>query len=243
MNTSLAKTFNYADGAIRTAGTTEEPLFCVKDICAMMGVKNHRDKVRILDTDEKDSVETFDAIGRAQKTTFCTEPGLYRIIFSVQKNDKTRAFKRWVFHDVLPSIRRTGSYTVPQNNLVEQRKLDLEFCKLTKEYFPDCDRMNHLIKEKVASVLQVNGSLAIAQAMPLTVTEVLEQTPGLERTVIHKHRSKFGRLVVGAWRKDRNCEPQKVVKYCNAHSCKVNAYPDDYHETIRTMWLNFLQTM
>ena len=62
MNTSLAKTFNYADGAIRTAGTTEEPLFCVKDICALLGVKNHKHKISLLDTDEKQLEHALDQL-------------------------------------------------------------------------------------------------------------------------------------------------------------------------------------
>ena len=114
MNT-LTKTFNFEDSVVRTAGTFEKPLFCVKDVCAMLGVKNSRDKVRLLDEDEKDDVETFDAIGRSQKTTFCTEPGLYRIIFSCQRNPKTEPIKRWVFHEVLPSIRKTGEYKLKQD--------------------------------------------------------------------------------------------------------------------------------
>ena len=242
MNSQVAKTFTFEDSSIRTSGSAETPLFCVKDVCAVLGIKNNRNKINALDADEKDIVQTLDSVGRSLKTVFCTEAGLYKIIFSTQKNPKTTAFKRWVCHEVLPSIRRTGSYAVPkQDNLIEHRKLDLEFCKFAKELFPDCDRMKHLVKEKVASILNVGGPLAITQEMPLTVTEILEQTQGLERKLIYKHRSRFGRLVVGSWRKDRNCEPQKLTKYCNGHSCKVNAYPADYHDEIRGMWLAFLQ--
>ena len=86
------------------------------------GCENHRDKVRLLPEDEKDRVECFDAIGRRQKTVFCTEPRLYRIIFSVQKNPKTEPIKRWVFHEVLPSIRKTGEYKL-KRDLAEVSKL------------------------------------------------------------------------------------------------------------------------
>ena len=135
MNT-LAKTIEHANGVIRTAGTKEAPLFCVKDVCHVLGVKNHRDKVRVLDIDEKHAVETFDAIGRSQKTSFCTEPGFYRIIFSVQKNDKTRAFKRWVFHEVLPSIRKTGEYKLQTELQESQEQLantQVELARVTEQ--------------------------------------------------------------------------------------------------------------
>ena len=109
MNT-LSKTFNFEDSVVRTSGTFENPMFCVKDVCAMLGVKNHMNKISLLDQDERDEMHMLDAIGRYQKTTFCTEAGLYRIIFSVRRNPKTEPIKRWVFHEVLPSIRKTGRY-------------------------------------------------------------------------------------------------------------------------------------
>ena len=112
---SLTKTFNFEDSTVRTSGTFDNPLFCVKDVCAMLGVKNHRDKIRLLPQDERDDVATIDAIGRAQKTAFCTEPGLYRIIFSCKNNPKTEPIKRWVFHEVLPSIRKTGEYKLKRD--------------------------------------------------------------------------------------------------------------------------------
>ena len=119
MNT-LAATFNFQDSLIRTAGTIDDPMFCVKDVCSVLGVKNHLNKVAQLDEDEKLSIQTLDAQNRTRPTTFCTEPGLYNIIFSVQKNSKTEAFKRWVFHDVLPSIRKTGKYLT--DKLIKENK-------------------------------------------------------------------------------------------------------------------------
>ena len=112
---SLAKTFNFENSVVRTSGTFENPLFCVKDVCALVGVKNHRNKIALLDEDEKDEVHAMDAIGRMQPTAFCTEPGLYRIIFSCKNNPKTEPIKRWVFHEVLPSIRKNGEYKLKRD--------------------------------------------------------------------------------------------------------------------------------
>ena len=112
---ALTKTFNFEDSVVRTSGTFEKPLFCVKDVCAMLGVKGYRHKVSLLDEDEKEGVQTLNTLGGSQKTTFCTEAGLYRIIFSVQRNPKTEPIKRWVFHEVLPSIRKTGEYKLKRD--------------------------------------------------------------------------------------------------------------------------------
>ena len=119
---ALTKTFNFEDSAVRTSGTFEKPLFCAKDVCAMLGVKNHLNKVALLDEDEKLCIQTLDAQNRARPTTFCTEAGLYRIIFSCQRNPKTEPIKRWVFHEVLPSIRKTGEYKL-KRDLAEVSKL------------------------------------------------------------------------------------------------------------------------
>ena len=112
---ALTKTFNFEDSVVRTSGTFEKPLFCVKDVCAMLGVKNTSKKIALLDEDERDEVPIRDPIGRMQLTVVCTEPGLYRIIFSCRNNPKTEPIKRWVFHEVLPSIRKTGEFKLKQD--------------------------------------------------------------------------------------------------------------------------------
>ncbi len=239
---SLTETFNYENQVVRTAGTPDQPLFCVQDICSVLGVKNHRNKVALLDSDEKDAVQSMDAIGRRQNQMFCTEPGLYRIIFSVQKNEITEPFKRWVFHEVLPSIRKTGKYQADaavRQVKFEAKKLDLEFCKMAADMFPECTRMKYLLKEKLASTLSCGDQLALPALMLLTVSEILEQK-GFARNKVTKHRSKFGRKVANDWRKHNYCEPQKVQKLINGHDCRVNSYPESYFQRIVDMWLAFI---
>ena len=68
---SLAKTFNFGSTVVRTAGTFDDPIFCVKDVCSILGVKNHLNKVALLDQDEKLSIQSLDAQNRTRPTTFC----------------------------------------------------------------------------------------------------------------------------------------------------------------------------
>jgi prophage antirepressor-like protein len=119
---NLTKTFDFENSKIRTSGTFEDPLFCVQDVCALLGVKYASKKITLLDADERDDRPIRDTIGRSQITAFCTEPGLYRIIFSCRNNPKTEPIKRWVFHEVLPSIRKTGEYKL-KRDLAEVTKL------------------------------------------------------------------------------------------------------------------------
>lgn len=69
-----------------------------------------------LDEDEVSLADLIDALGRTQKTTIINEPGLYAVILRSDKPE-AKAFKRWVTHDVLPTIRRTGTYGVSQKQL------------------------------------------------------------------------------------------------------------------------------
>ncbi len=89
-----------------------EPLFCANDICAALGFSNSRDAVsNHVDSDDVAKCDIIDNLGRTQKTTFINESGLYSLIFG-SKLEKAREFKKWVTSEVLPSIRKTGSYSV-----------------------------------------------------------------------------------------------------------------------------------
>ncbi len=91
--------------------------FVAKDICECLDIRNSRDAINGLDSDEKDGVGITDAIGRSQETTIISEAGMYSLILRSRKPE-ARAFKRWVTHDVIPSIRKTGSYSVQQNGQI-----------------------------------------------------------------------------------------------------------------------------
>lgn len=103
---------NPAFGKIRTAGTSEEPLFCLADICRVLGINNATDAKKRLKEDGVDSIEVIDSMGRTQRAHFINEQNLYRLIM---RSDKPIAepFQDWVCGDVLPSIRKTGSYNMP----------------------------------------------------------------------------------------------------------------------------------
>ncbi|MBC9785914.1 hypothetical protein H1S01_15620 [Heliobacterium chlorum] len=107
----LEKVFNYNGNQIRTMILENEPWWVAKDVCDVLEVKNSRDALRRLDDDEKDDVGISDAIGRTQRTTVINEPGLYRLVLGSRKPE-AKDFKRWVVHDLLPTLRKTGSYSM-----------------------------------------------------------------------------------------------------------------------------------
>ena len=81
------------------------------DVCNALGIKNNRDALTRLDEDEK-GVGLTDTNGGRQEVVIINEPGLYSLVLRSRKPE-AKAFKRWITHEVIPSIRRTGSYGVP----------------------------------------------------------------------------------------------------------------------------------
>lgn len=94
-----------------------EPWLVAADVCRNLEVGNVSRAVSRLDDDEK-SMVFIPAMGSTSKDThggqdmlIVNEPGFYRLIFASRKKE-ARDFQRWVYHEVLPSIRKTGSYSL-----------------------------------------------------------------------------------------------------------------------------------
>lgn len=99
-------------GQVRTAGTAEEPLFCLTDVCKALELRQG-DVVRRLTDGVVSTQPITDNLGRTQMANFVNEDGLYDVILDSRKPE-AKAFRKWVTSEVLPSIRKTGSYGVPQ---------------------------------------------------------------------------------------------------------------------------------
>lgn len=107
--------FDFEDTVVRSLVIDNEPWFVGKDVCACLGISKYRDVLPTLDTDERGSTNV-DTLGGKQEMTLVNECGLYHLIFRSRKPQAQR-FRRWVTHEVLPSIRKTGQYQTTQVNL------------------------------------------------------------------------------------------------------------------------------
>ena len=95
-------------GTIRTLVKDGEPWFVAKDVCEALEIQNVTQALERLDDDERSMFN----IGRQGETNIVNEPGLYTLILGSRKPE-AKAFKRWVTHDILPAIRKTGMYAAP----------------------------------------------------------------------------------------------------------------------------------
>lgn len=99
-------------GSIQAIEIDHEPWFVAKGVCEILELGNPRSSLALLDEDEK-GVHSVDTPGGAQNMTIISEPGLYALILKSRK-PQAKAFRRWVTHEVIPSIRRHGLYATPQ---------------------------------------------------------------------------------------------------------------------------------
>lgn len=95
-------------GNLRVAMIDNEPWFVASDVCSGLEIKNSRDALSRLDDDEK-GVALTDTLGGKQTVATINEPGLYTLVLSSRKPE-AKAFKRWITHDIIPSLRKNGVY-------------------------------------------------------------------------------------------------------------------------------------
>jgi anti-repressor protein len=106
----LMQVFQYNGAQVRVSTLNGEPAFVANDVCAILAVDPTQ--TRRLDPDEK-GLCSIQTPGGEQQMLVVTESGLYTLVLGSRKPE-ARAFKRWVTHDVLPQIRKTGGYNMAQ---------------------------------------------------------------------------------------------------------------------------------
>lgn len=111
--------------SVRSFVFNGEPWFVAADVAAALELGNPRQAVASLDEDEVRlvPVTTNDGSDRTLPTNIVSEPGLYSLILRSRK-PQAKAFKRWITHDVIPAIRKTGGYGVANTPVLPQSYAD-----------------------------------------------------------------------------------------------------------------------
>lgn len=206
-------------GQVRVAGDKNNPLFCLKDVCDILGHTNSRKAKEVIENEFEGGVtQSYIGVVTGKKAdgtdaiqqvpmTFITEPQLY---FLLMRSDlpKAKPFRQWVVNEVLPQIRKTGSYSniKTPSNMIEALELALAQAK-------EIETLNNKIesdKPKVAfadSVASSDDTISIGQ-----LAKLLKQN-GIEtgRKRLFDYFRKNGYLIKGK-SKDYNTPSQKAME-------------------------------
>ncbi len=146
-------------GEIRTVDIDNEPWFVGKDVAAALGYSNTKDALirHVDDEDKSDGVAFHDSIGREQFPVLINESGLYALVLS-SKLPTAKAFKRWITHDVIPSIRKHGAYMTPEKlqEAILNPDMMIQLCQQLK----DEQEKNTVLRAKNSALVVENQIMA-----------------------------------------------------------------------------------
>ncbi|MGS0654908.1 BRO family protein [Staphylococcus arlettae] len=156
--------FNFEAFPVRTLIIDKEPYFVGKDVADILGYKNGSRDVNAHVDEEDKLMYQISTSGQRRNQTMINESGLYSLIFA-SKLESAKKFKRWVTSEVLPTLRKTGSYqskpltTSEQIQLIAQGNTELdERVTAIEETYPimpgEAKHIQYLVRQKVAEVVR-----------------------------------------------------------------------------------------
>lgn len=220
-------TFDKMD--VRVIRKDGEPWFVASDVCEALTIGNVSDAVGRLDDDEK-GIGTVDTLGGAQEQAVINESGLYSLTLTSRKPAAKR-FKKWVTSEVLPSIRKTGTYTVGQPQPAFQIPATLSAAlRLAAEQAEQIEQQQAQLAitapkaQALDRIAQADGEMCITNAaktigvQPKKLFEWMERhdwiyrRPGSKRHTAYQARIKAGYLTHKVTTVERFDGSEKVVE-------------------------------
>lgn len=166
-------------GTVRTVLKDNEPWFVAADVCKALEISNNRDALSRLDADEK-GVASTDTPGGEQEVSIVNEPGLYTLVLGSRKPE-AKEFKRWITHEVIPSIRKHGMYATDELlanpdfaiQVFQQLKEEREARKLAEEQLNLAEEQNAIHVQRIAEmepkVTYYDEVLKCSDSLPISI--------------------------------------------------------------------------
>jgi len=237
----ISQVFHFEDSSLSVIKHDDDIWFRGKSVATILGYKNTKDSlIRHVDSDDKmklgDFVKGRDSrpLEKNEKNTiYINESGLYSLILR-SKLEKAKQFKRWVTKEVLPSIRKTGSYTVPQNNdmllKIEMQKaendklrLELEEKKYMKELFDDDDDVKLKAAAKDYLLMKLTGKVQTKDIWARDITEIAKDEFGINLN--HTQKCQVGKYIKKRYMEEFDTPIEKTKRWVNGSMRNVNCYP------------------
>lgn len=124
MNNIIEMSYNGSE--IRSIDIDGQIWWVLKDVCKILDLSTPAKVSKRLDEDEVNQIHTTDSLGRNQNVTIINESGLYSVILRSDKPE-AKPFRRWITHEVLPEIRRTGTIIFLKGNLNARHGMAFRF--------------------------------------------------------------------------------------------------------------------
>ena len=210
-------------GKVRVAELNNEPIFCLSDVCSVLGLTPKGVNQRLSD-EVISNYPIIDSLGRAQNALFVNEDGLYDVILDSRKPE-ARAFRKWITSEVLPSIRREGGYIVVENEdteadimaralLIAQSTMERQ-----KQRLELLQNENELQKNELkASSHKVEYFDNVLQSSSVYVADQIAKELGITAITLNKKLVKMGILI------RRNGQLLPTADYCNKGYTKTRTF-------------------
>ena len=157
--------FNSSEfGQIRTVTKDNEPWFVATDICKALDIKNVTQAIQRLDNDERSMFN----IGRQGDTNCVNEYGLYNLVLASRKQG-AKEFKRWITHEVIPSIRKSGGYIAGQETMSDSELMAKALLVAQKQI----EQRNAIIEQQKAKIEADKPKTIFADAVSASKTSIL----------------------------------------------------------------------
>ena len=145
---------NQEFGKIRSVMVNNEPYFVGKDIAEVLGYSNTRKAIQDHVDEDDRGVTKCDTLGGIQELTIINESGLYSLILS-SKLPNAKLFKKWITHEVIPSIRKNGGYLAGQEDMNEDEIMAKAILYANRK-IEDLKRSNNLLEVQNSQLTVAN---------------------------------------------------------------------------------------
>ena len=193
-------------GKVRTIVKDGEPWFVAVDVCDSLDIKNPSDALKRLDEDERARFN----LGRQGEVNMVNEYGLYNLILGSRK-DEAKRFKRWITHEVVPSIRKTGSYSTIPKERSEFKEQELK-ARMTNARVRESNQYLKIAAQidipEYRYILQAKAAEALNGGVPVLPLQEVE-------------RKTYSATEIGAM---FGVSANKIGKLANKHDLKTDAY-------------------
>lgn len=219
--------FIFENQKVRTMFLNGEPYFVAKDVCDILEYKNTAKAIQDNCNTKGVTSGYIPTKGGMQKASIINEPNLYRLI-ARSKMPNAEKFEAWVFEEVLPTIRKTGSYSLlPNQSVFPEIYKHIERAELNKHKIP----YTHFA---------MIGEMAVRVLMPL-------QTKGFDLLADTLPDGSLGKGFV-KYLKEKGKDVSLITKYQHEYPdgriCESNLYPNEFYADLQTfvneVWLHGL---